>query len=186
MPDAALVPTPERSSESALARLVDVLLDKGVVLDLDLLVTVAGVPLIAVNLRATIAGVETMLDYGVPGVWADVELQRGLPAGDRPSGGSSPASAPRRLPVRLRELRATGPIWRDGDLLVDPSGLIRWYGADERRPALRLEPGEVRGMRQDRDPDVGPVLVLRADSGAHILAPADPQLVATLLAEVAR
>jgi hypothetical protein len=56
---------PTRDQHATLAALVDVLLDKGVYLDLDLIITVADIPLIGVNLRATIAGMQTMLDYGM-------------------------------------------------------------------------------------------------------------------------
>lgn len=56
---------PTRDQHATLGALVDVLLDKGVYLDLDLIITVAEVPLIGVNLRATIAGMQTMLDYGM-------------------------------------------------------------------------------------------------------------------------
>jgi hypothetical protein len=70
MTDAVMALAPERDTDGALSRLVEVLLDKGAYLDLDVLITVAEVPLIAVNLRAMIAGVETMIEHGVPGPWS--------------------------------------------------------------------------------------------------------------------
>src|ERR1700710_567211 len=60
---------PSRDQRATLAGLVDVLLNKGVYLDLDLIITVADIPLIGVNLRATIAGMETMLEYGLMKGW---------------------------------------------------------------------------------------------------------------------
>lgn len=45
------------------------LLDKGLVLNADLILSVAGVPLLGVNLRAAIAGMETMLEYGMMEAW---------------------------------------------------------------------------------------------------------------------
>jgi hypothetical protein len=48
-----------------LVDLLDRVLDKGLVLDADLIISLAGVPLIAVSLRAAIAGVETMAKYGM-------------------------------------------------------------------------------------------------------------------------
>jgi hypothetical protein len=45
------------------------LLDKGLVLNADLIVSVAGVPLVGVNLKAAIAGIETMLEYGMMQAW---------------------------------------------------------------------------------------------------------------------
>ena len=45
------------------------LLDKGLVLNADLIVSVAGVPLLGVSLKAAIAGIETMLEYGMMEAW---------------------------------------------------------------------------------------------------------------------
>jgi hypothetical protein len=45
------------------------LLDKGLVLNADLILFVAGVPLLGVNLKAAIAGMETMLEYGMMEAW---------------------------------------------------------------------------------------------------------------------
>lgn len=45
--------------------LLDRVLDKGLILDADLIISLAGVPLIAVSLRTAIAGVETMARYGL-------------------------------------------------------------------------------------------------------------------------
>ncbi len=60
---------PTRDLRATLPDLLDVLLDKGVYLDLDLIVTVADIPLIGVNLRAAIAGIETMLEHGMMRRW---------------------------------------------------------------------------------------------------------------------
>jgi hypothetical protein len=54
---------PER--ESCLVEVVDRLLNKGVVLNADLVITVAGIPMIGLSLRAILASMETMLDYGM-------------------------------------------------------------------------------------------------------------------------
>jgi hypothetical protein len=54
---------PER--ESCLVEVLDRLLNKGVVLNADLIISVAGIPMIGVNLRAFLASMETMLDYGM-------------------------------------------------------------------------------------------------------------------------
>lgn len=68
MPDTAAM-EPTRDPRATLPDLIDVLLNKGVHLDLDLIISVADVPLIGVNLRATIAGIETMLEYGMMRQW---------------------------------------------------------------------------------------------------------------------
>jgi len=60
---------PTRDIHYTLVDLLDRVLDKGVVLYADIIVSVAGIPLIGVNLRAALAGMETMLSYGVMQEW---------------------------------------------------------------------------------------------------------------------
>jgi hypothetical protein len=62
---------PVRNSHGALVDLLDRVLDKGIVIYADLIVSLAGIPLIGVNLRAAIAGMETMLKYGMMTEWDD-------------------------------------------------------------------------------------------------------------------
>jgi len=50
---------------ATLVDLLDRVFDKGVVIYADIIISVAGIPLIGVNLRAALAGMETMLEYGV-------------------------------------------------------------------------------------------------------------------------
>lgn len=59
---------PTRDSHATLVDLLDRVLDKGLVLDADLIIHVAGIPLLGVKLRAALAGMETMLRYGI---WQD-------------------------------------------------------------------------------------------------------------------
>ncbi|MCQ8902534.1 MAG: gas vesicle protein [Methanothrix sp.] len=59
---------PERCTNAGLVDLLDRILDKGVVLNADVIISVAGVPLIGLNLRAALAGMDTMLRYGI---WED-------------------------------------------------------------------------------------------------------------------
>lgn len=66
---------PTRDPQATLPDLIEVLLNKGVYLNLDLIISVADIPLIGVNLRATIAGIETMLEYGMMRQW-DEETRR--------------------------------------------------------------------------------------------------------------
>ena len=56
---------PTRAGRAGIVDLLDRVLEKGLVLDADLIISLAGVPLIAVSLRAAIAGVETMAKYGM-------------------------------------------------------------------------------------------------------------------------
>lgn len=56
---------PERTGRATLVDLLDRILEKGLVLNADLVISLAGVPLIAVSLNAAIASVETMQRYGL-------------------------------------------------------------------------------------------------------------------------
>lgn len=55
----------EISDKIGIVELIDRTLNKGVILNADLVVTVADVPLLAANLKLALASVETMLKYGV-------------------------------------------------------------------------------------------------------------------------
>lgn len=59
----------EPDREGGLVDLLDRLLDKGVLINADLIITVAGVPLVGLTLKAALAGMETMLDYGMMEAW---------------------------------------------------------------------------------------------------------------------
>ncbi|MDI6814800.1 MAG: gas vesicle protein GvpJ [Dehalococcoidales bacterium] len=60
---------PTRELRYTLVDLLDRVLDKGLVIYADIIVSVAGIPLIGVNLRAALAGMETMLKYGMMKEW---------------------------------------------------------------------------------------------------------------------
>ena len=52
-----------------IVELIDRTLNKGVILNADLVITVADVPLLAANLKLALASVETMLKYGIMNDW---------------------------------------------------------------------------------------------------------------------
>jgi len=58
---------PER--ENTLVDLLDRMLNKGIILNADVIISVAGVPLIGITLKAALASIETMLDYGMMEAW---------------------------------------------------------------------------------------------------------------------
>jgi hypothetical protein len=172
---------PERDTRGALSRLVEVLLDKGVYLDLDLIVSVAEVPLIAVDIRAAIAGVETMIEYGLlgPGEGASAAV------GGRPAS-SSVDEVVLRTVARYREPRSTGSVWREGTLTFDRSGVVRWQGRGDRRASLRMSRSEAGAgrLRPSAGPDGLDVLELRSPSGAVELAGTEAGRWLALLGEV--
>ena len=57
-----------RERRTTLVDLLDRVLDKGAVIDADVIISVSGVPLIGLKLRAMLASIETMIEYGM---WAD-------------------------------------------------------------------------------------------------------------------
>jgi Gas vesicle protein len=65
------------SRNGALVDLVDRILVKGVILHADVIISVSGVPLIGVNLKAAIAGLTTMVDYGMMGTW-DEQIRKSV------------------------------------------------------------------------------------------------------------
>lgn len=79
---------PER--DTPLVDLLDRLLVRGAVLSADLIITVGGVPLIGLSLRALIASMETMLDYGLMEDWdkstrewySSRSIQKPIPEGE--------------------------------------------------------------------------------------------------------
>ena len=57
---------PTRTEEHAIVELLDVLLENGVIIQADIVVTVADIPLVGISLRAAIAGIAKMSEYGYP------------------------------------------------------------------------------------------------------------------------
>lgn len=65
-----------QKDENAIVDLLDVLLDEGVMIQADVLITVADVPLVGINLRAAIAGMATMHEYGFFEDWDEAVRAR--------------------------------------------------------------------------------------------------------------
>lgn len=79
---------PTRETHATLVDLLERVLDKGVIVDADIIIQVAGIPLLGVKLRAALAGMETMLKYGI---WEDWDKAQREQAGAR---FAVPATAP--------------------------------------------------------------------------------------------
>lgn len=60
---------PALAPPSALVDLLDRVLDRGLVLNADIIISLAGIPLIGINLRAALAGMETMVVHGLMVEW---------------------------------------------------------------------------------------------------------------------
>jgi len=48
---------------------LDLILAKGVILHADIIISVAEIPLVGISLRAAIAGMKTMIEYGIMEEW---------------------------------------------------------------------------------------------------------------------
>ena len=68
---------PVKNDTHAVVELVDVLLRDGAVIQADAIITVAGIPLVGLSLRAAIAGMTTMTEYGLFEQW-DADRRREL------------------------------------------------------------------------------------------------------------
>ncbi|MFC6906127.1 gas vesicle protein GvpM [Halalkalicoccus tibetensis] len=65
---------PTRTEGHAVVDVLDVLLTEGALVQADVVVTVADIPLVGINLRAAIAGMTTMVEYGIFTEW-DEEIR---------------------------------------------------------------------------------------------------------------
>ncbi|WP_308190784.1 gas vesicle protein [Arthrobacter hankyongi] len=171
---------PTRDPQATLSELVDALLNKGVYLDLDLVITVADIPLIGISLRAAIAGMETMLEYGMMNGW------------DERTRAWVRDSVARQVLLRPDEDvvagMAGGYYWQDPSSSAATWRQGRIYLTTERLIVCRREPpevlwqaalGAVSGLELRTEPSVGGAirtrLLVRTDDGAAaLLSAAEP------------
>jgi len=110
---------PTRDTHYTLVDLLDRVLDKGVVLYADIIVSVAGIPLIGVNLRAALAGMETIISYGVMQEWDQKVRAQSSEAGEQ---GKLPLLAGEQLRLKLFGSHYYGEgicsAWRQGYFYV--------------------------------------------------------------------
>jgi len=132
--EAKTVLLPSRYRTATLVDLLDRVLDKGLVINADIIISVAGIPLLGVNLRAALAGMETMLKYGLMREWDERtrEWER--------------AHIKKREPLFLAEeeilLRMYGAHWHSKGIYRawQPGHL---YLTNKRLFLFRSEPGEM-------------------------------------------
>jgi hypothetical protein len=110
---------PEKDDAHALVDLVDVLLREGAVIQADVVVTVADVPLLGISLRAAVAGMATMTEYGLLEEWDDAVRTRAVedpaPPGAIRTAGIEPPSTD-----ETDDAAVEGRGDRDGDADGDP------------------------------------------------------------------
>ncbi len=150
--DNLLALEPVRDPRATVADLLEVLLDKGVVLNLDLLIAVADIPLVGVSVKAALAGIETMLEYGMMRDWDEQTrawVQRALA---------------RHVPLAPGEtvvLRMSGAchdadakLWRPGTVYLTDQRLLVFR---RHPPAVLLSQslGQIRSVRIQEEPTFG-------------------------------
>ena len=64
---------PERNTKVGVVDLLDRVLDKGIVISADVIISFADMPLIGLNLRAALACIDKMLDYGLMTDWGEAQ-----------------------------------------------------------------------------------------------------------------
>lgn len=67
---------PTKNETHAIVEFIDVLLREGVVVQADVIVTVADIPLVGISLRAAIAGMTRMTEYGLFEEWDAAHRQQ--------------------------------------------------------------------------------------------------------------
>lgn len=135
--------------DSSLVEILDRLLDKGAILNADVIISVAGIPLIGLSLRAALASMETMLEYGMMEAW------------DRNSR-EWYARQEASLPLRQDEkiiFKAFGYLWQEQGILcrwvpgvwnVTSSRLLLW----QRAPGEVVFEADINDIRRKRVPSI--------------------------------
>ncbi len=133
---------PTADSEDVIVDLLDVLLQKGVVLEADVVIGIADIPLVGIKLRAAIAGLTTMREYGMFEEW-DLQ-QRRQRRSHAPIPGGSMTGRPN--PRRAREPE-TEPTVASGR----PADSQRPKRTDRPRHSDRPEQGRRPTAQQDHN-----------------------------------
>jgi len=125
---------PTANNEDVIVDLLDVLLQKGVVLEADVVIGIADIPLVGIKLRAAIAGLTTMREYGMFEAW-DLE-QRGQRRSHAPVPGGSMTGRPNPRRPREPETEPTAASGRPTESTRPESG-TRPSGSDRPRESFR-------------------------------------------------
>ena len=91
---------PKRADDDVVVDLIDVILRDGAVIEADAIISVADIPLVGLKLRAALAGMATMTEYGIFEEWDRVQRQRALDDGSDgdDSDDLASSSTDRRIP----------------------------------------------------------------------------------------
>jgi hypothetical protein len=67
---------PSRDDEDAIVDLLDVIMRDGAIVEADVIITVADIPLVGLKLRAALAGMTTMIEHGMFEDWDAAHRRR--------------------------------------------------------------------------------------------------------------
>lgn len=149
----------EPTRNSALVDLMDRILDKGVILYADLIISVSGIPLIGVNLKAAIAGMKTMLDYGMMEAWDEkirgyaLEIDEEVPLDE-----NEKITLRTFASYRCRDVSLPG-VWRSGYLYLTNKRLFLF----RKKPAEKLFEttlDKIKGLSVERNEHSAETLLL--------------------------
>ncbi|GAA4800517.1 gas vesicle protein [Streptomyces ziwulingensis] len=125
---------PSRDGDGGLAHVIETLLDKGLVLNADIMVSVAGVELLGIRLRAALASFETAARYGL----------------EFPSGTDTETAAWREAREEKETCPQCGKRAPTGQLL---NQWCPWCGWRSAHSLLQEGTGERAVLQRDADPD---------------------------------
>jgi len=117
------------AAQATMEDLLERVLDKGIVVRLDLVIGVAGIPLIGISLHAAIAAIETMVEYGLMN---GSDAAASQPASVRPElqPGEHPAL---ELYGSVHHARGIFRVWRPGRVVLTDRRLLVFRPADGER-----------------------------------------------------
>lgn len=129
-----------REHDATLVDLLDRVLEKGLVLHADVIISVSGIPLIGLKLSALLASVDTMIQYGIWEDWdcairaaaTDAERRR-LQEEQKFLDGEYPVL---RYFCSCRQKNKNGEPWTSATLLLTGSRIVV---ADRKKPAILCE-----------------------------------------------
>lgn len=152
---------PTADSEDVIVDLLDVLLQKGVVLEADVVIGIADIPLVGIKLRAAIAGLTTMRAYGMFEEW-DLQ-QRRQRRSHAPIPGGSMTGRPNPRRPRDPETEPTVASGRPAESRR-PDGTGRPRHGDRPEHGRRPTAGQ---EQEETDAGDGGVTDIEAESSQH-------------------
>jgi len=148
---------PTRDIRTTLVDLLERVLDKGIVLNADLIIHVAGIPLLGIKLKACLAGMETMLKYGI---WKDWdEAQRAVATQEQRRKKEVPLAPGEKVLLKMFASQwvnnDNSHNWRLGHLYITNKRLFLWRKEPTVEVLFQVPYEEIKGIATARKTNVG-------------------------------